>query len=112
MSQPSELDELDRQLAAVPVVLPYAAKPACPKCGARDRITANGLWHGSCSGFDWGFCPGSRNEKTPIQVVPGVVVGEQRTACFGIFQEHLHMRCRRCGFSFLQETAAAKGAKR
>lgn len=68
------------------------------------------MWHGNCSGFDWGFCSGSKDEKVQVQVIPGILAAEQRPVCFGVFAEHLHMRCRRCGFTFLQATAApAKG---
>lgn len=105
MSQTNVTDELEQQLAAVPAVLPYCSFPACPKCGHRDRITPLLLWSGGSTGFDWGYCPGGRDEKTQVQVIPGLVTAEQRTVCFGVFVEHLHMRCRRCGFFFLQATA-------
>ena len=108
MSQTDEIGQLESQLAAVPTVNPYRACPLCPKCGHKDRITGLYLWSGGSTGFDWAFCPGARDEKTTIQVIPGLVSTEQRTVCFGVFVEHLHMRCRRCGFFFLMATVPAR----
>lgn len=107
MNPVPETDDLERRLAAVPEVRAFAAKPACPKCGHRDRLTGMQLWSGGCTGFDWHFCAGSCDERSQVQVIPGVIQTEVRNHCFGIFAEHLHLRCRRCGFHFLMQTREA-----
>lgn len=104
----------DETIISAPKVLPWTRFPECPKCGgslgAGIRLAA--IWralHGECAQA-YSYCAGDQNSTVRV---PGLnmTTGEMgsmdiKTACFGVFHEHLHLRCGRCSFAWLM---AVKG---
>jgi hypothetical protein len=102
---------------ALPTVQAYARFPICPKCGYQlgAGIRFMALWR-LAKGENaqrYLYCKGDCNSTVQV---PGLNLqtGEMRgidmpIPCFGVFQEHLHCACGRCGFGWLMDV---KGSKR
>src|SRR5271166_1738692 len=95
----------------VAIVLPWSRYPACVKCGHQ---LGNGMllfraWtlaKGE-SAQKYSYCAGDQNSTVPV---PGMHIEDGQATpkfvdvpvhCFGVYQEHLHLRCGRCGWQWL-----------
>ena len=101
-------------IPAPPAIRPWEQFPACQKCGhmlgGGDLAAAHkAARRGDCA-QEMVYCHGSRDSTMKLPAInfetmlPGLV--NTPVACFGIFEEHLHLRCARCKFCWLM---ACKG---
>jgi len=86
---------------SAPALLPFRVNPSCPKCGVHVPALSF-LMNPGLATADLMYCVGSKNEKEDVHTPIGCCTVE--TGCFGLFAEHLHLRCRRCGFKWLSHT--------
>lgn len=96
---------------SLPAVVPWTRYPVCPKCahslgagvwGLRRLFAAKG---DAAQNDTW--CRGDHNSTVQV---PGMHFGSEGAqmrmadvpvTCFGVIDEHLHLRCGRCSFSWL-----------
>ena len=98
------------ELSALKTTMVYPAQvrvPKCPKCGARQwRLPAwfIEMFSMAFTSFDVAYCEGSKGatQTVSIPIFGGVAKTEVDTICAGVAEEHLHVRCRRCHFFFMQ----------
>jgi len=101
---------------SVPVVHPWTRYPVCQKCnasigdGVRILRRLLAAW-GRCS-HNTAWCRGDQNSQVKVPTL-NIGTGEMgfgsvQVPCFGIVDEHLHIKCARCGFDWLM---AVKGGK-
>jgi hypothetical protein len=97
------------ELQKVMVVSPFERRPRCAKCGHRvtwlDRLRA-----GVVSAFNYTYCEGSLDSTVNIRT-PFGGRAELSTTCFGVFEEHLHLTCHRCGHHTLMATVKGKSCQ-
>lgn len=106
-----ETHQPDLETLSLPAVAAWVRFPACPKCGhalgAGHWLLA--LWAAARgeSAQNYAYCQGNQNSSMQV---PGIAIGEHGpsmalqsipVACFGVYEEHLHCRCGRCGFQWL-----------
>lgn len=86
---------------------PFEAWPTCQKCGLHvtlmDRVrSSNGV-----ASANYSYCAGSLDSTVNVSL-PFGGKAEMSTSCFGVFEEHLHLTCNRCGFRWLMATRKGK----
>ena len=106
---PGSIADQPDSVPAPPDVKPWTQSPACEKCGhalgAGDPAAAQRALRRGDYAQEVIYCHGSRDStmKLPAMnsdtMTPGLV--NAPVACFGIFEEHLHVRCVRCKFCWL-----------
>jgi hypothetical protein len=96
---------------SVAEVSPWSRFPACPKCGyalgagyrfLRCLAAVLGL-----NAQTYAYCKGDQN-STVRQPALNLATGELgaheiRVPCFGLIDEHLHLKCGRCDFRWLMQ---------
>jgi hypothetical protein len=101
----------DADHIALPLLMPWMRYPVCEKCGYQLGngmllLRALALAKGKSSQA-YCYCAGDMNSTIPV---PGMHIerGEATPKmvdvpvhCFGVYQEHLHLRCGRCGWQWL-----------
>lgn len=106
----------EESTVSLPSVVPWTRLPSCPKCGGS---LGNGLWIVGLilaslgrSSQNYAYCRGDCNSTVQM---PGLNIAtgemgpmEMKTACFGVFHEHLHLACGRCRFAWLMATKGGK----
>lgn len=99
----------DDYRVAAPAVLPWVRFPACQKCGhtlgAGIPLLALLCQAKGEAAQNYTYCLGDQNSTVPVTSL-NPATGEIRpamvqTACFGIFHDHLHLACSRCGYRWL-----------
>lgn len=102
---PETQEDTDLQMKVM-AVKPYEQRPTCEKCGLRvtvlDRLRSGGI-----AGANYHYCPGSLDSTVNVHLPFGGKT-EMSTSCFGIFEEHLHLTCHRCGHHSLMATMKGK----
>ena len=99
---------------SAPTVAPWARFPRCTKC---DYCLGAGVWLWGLwrlargdSAQHYAYCPGDKNSTAQglgLNLQTGEMVPmDRRVPCFGVFHEHIHCDCGRCGFAWLM---ACKG---
>jgi ribosomal protein L37E len=96
-----------------PTVEPFSLRKLeeCRACGIRinsfDRITAF-LKSSGLAVSTTRYCEGGKAPSEERNLVEQMMrIRESVNPCAGIFTPHLHVECRRCGFSFLMATSSA-----
>jgi len=95
-------EEQEMVVVTVPEVKPFSRRPECAKCGSQVSFIGDLLPFGY-SFATYQYCPGNLDSKVKVRrfLQPEV---EMETSCFGIYEEHLHLRCNRCGYHSLMST--------
>lgn len=112
-------DHIDDEFrVSVPVVHPWTPYPVCRACGHVLGAHLWGIrrffWAKGNAAQNYAYCKGSHNSTFQAAGLrigtegPQIVQQDLPVTCFGIFDEHLHLACGRCGFVWLM---AVKGGK-
>ncbi len=101
----------DDYKVSVPAVHAYVRYPVCPKCGG---TLGAGLFivrrlllaFGRCA-QQYAWCRGDQNSQVQMPTID-IVTGQLGTVpmsipCFGVYKEHIHCTCGRCGFMWLMD---------
>ena len=106
----------DEFRVSVQPVHPWTRYPECPKCGHTLGAHIWGIrrlfWAKGNAAQNYAWCKGDRNSQAHMPTI-NIATGEVGTApvnvpCFGIIEEHLHLRCGRCGFEWLMDCKTKK----
>jgi hypothetical protein len=101
----TSVTDTDLEITVMPVHR-YEARPACEKCGLRVTLVDE-IRQVGASAATWVYCKGSMDSTVEVN---RLLVGktEVKTSCFGVFVEHLHLSCHRCGWHWLMATKGGK----
>jgi hypothetical protein len=100
MAETQEEAELDLKVMEIK---PYEWRPMCEKCGLQVNRMDQLFRTSGVASADYTYCEGSLDSKVNVNL-PFGGKAEMSTTCFGVFEEHLHLKCRRCGFHWLMAT--------
>lgn len=102
----------DEYVIKAPVLLPFIPidELRCSACGHHltqwDALLARILLK-SVSCLDAIYCAGNKEPTELATSLPAAIMGitqERTNPCAGIYEPHLHLRCRRCGWTTMMRT--------
>lgn len=102
---PETQEDTDLQMKVM-AVKPFERRPRCEKCGLRVTLLDK-LRSGGVAGANYTYCQGSLDSTATVHLPFGGKT-ELSTTCFGVFEEHLHLTCHRCGHHSLMATRPPK----